>query len=294
MLANYGITLELLDINDDSIILKLTKNTFFKVLNGAINYNWEPQSGDLFLEINVYGESEDEAENKIFDIINFLSFLYGYDLLAINNLKDIYEFSTPIEIEHVTNSNRNFQKLKIVEAAFNDLKNEDQKKVTNSIKYFARGIRLTDLELYEEAYLTFYKAIELIVNHLYTKVYAHQFEQEIENIMNIFLKNTFNESYQGKNNDVEIYKSIHKSLLGAVTARRKLIKVISHLDISELEKEAGKVVQKRNKIAAHANTKNNVLDINDVMQCGHLASRIISGYLLGKKYNQAFLNGEKK
>jgi hypothetical protein len=287
--------LDLFDDEDFRLNLRLTRNKLFKIHDTYLKYDWDPDHLSTYLDIYTFAIDQEEAEAKIRIMIDLLSFLYDYDLLlgGAYYVREVENFGGENAFEKDEVKNKNILKLIEVQQIIKELPSKEQKIVLQCIRYYARALKLYDLELYEEALLTSYKAQELIVNYLYNKNYKERLESDINNVVPHLLESHFNEKYLGNGTDKEIFEDVSKLLKELVTARRKTTVILDHLGLSKYKDEVGEFVRVRNRIGAHSNSGKMLLNEEIAAQCIHLAKKIISRYLSSEDEKLVYLDGQK-
>lgn len=129
-----------------------------------------------------------------------------------------------------------------------------------ALNYFTRGLTMRTIGYRSpEAYLNFFKAIELI---------SDNFIPELK------------EKLKGRIEDLE--DSEFKEIFGIyATRKRRIENVLEILDLNKLlKKDVGKLVKLRNEFdVAHASIEEIKLDVKDVDSCMTMAKQIIVSYL---------------
>mgnify|MGYP007046087934 CR=1 FL=1 len=281
--------LDLEDFDQNFILMKIKKNEFFKGLNCFFLYNYAYDDCPS-LEIYTQADGLNTANTYITEDINLLSFLYGLDLLGANSFH-INEINDP-KIPIPTYTNRNIENLLIVVKSINSLSSLEKNKLLSSIRYFSRSLRLTDLELYEESFLTYFKSIEIICDHIYNQQFKSLFNDKIKIMFTNFIADWYEEEFQTSGSDNKVYKDLKKLLNSLETKRRILIRSLKYLDIQDTQ-NIGELVQLRNSIGAHGNTEVKKINQKNVQEIAYLTHLVISKYLLGDNYLNCIMKGSK-
>ncbi|PGS04837.1 hypothetical protein COC45_28160 [Bacillus cereus] len=283
------------DLDDNTITLKLPRRKIFRLGKVAMYYDWETESAP-FLSMYIEETDTKAAKAEINTIIGFLSYLYGYDLIASNHVM-LWKREIPKDMEEIAlnTTNNNLQNIFVFYNALNNLEDVERKIVNQSIAYYAKALRLMDFRLYDEAFLVGYKSMEIIFNHLFSIHYNKQFEEDIKNIVKELIKKHFDEDYKGQNKDLGIQKSIFKELKELITARRKAVNSLRFLGLDKYNNQLGKVVQARNSVGAHASGTDTTIDNHLIDESLSLAFKVISRMVIRDNDDIALaVSGEKK
>lgn len=292
----YCFVLDLHDLNDNGILIKLARNKLFKAENFYLLNTWDSMWGDNTLTIYIDEANQENAQKQLFDFIHLLSYLYNFDLsistsLYLHSVKKLPEYEI---IQSDTTKNKNIFKISHCLKTISALPLEQTKLITKSFHYYSRSLKLMELELFEDSFLTAFKPVELISNYIYKTNYQDDFNKHISNVVPNILTELFNEEYRDENKDKEINDAVMNALANIITQRRKISKSLSYLDLTDLNKDIGNLVRLRNRVGAHANSRSLSVDMDASVECLSICRKIISTFLFGNKNNLTKLNCERK
>lgn len=292
----YYFTLDLFDLHDNPILIKLTRNKLFRVDNYYIISRWDPSRGDSNLTVYIVELDQNKAIEQLIGFINLLNFLYDIDITISSSLHlyNVGALPTTEIIDVRDTQNNNIKKLDSVISKIKSLEETDYKIIEQCIRYYSRSLKLMELELHEESFLTAFKPIELISNYIYKNNYQQDFNEYIQNIVPEMLKKLFDEEYRYENKDKEINIKTKAALESILTQRRKISKTLGFLDLNSIKDEIGELVRLRNKIGAHGNSGKLVLTIDESLNCQKICKRIITTFLFGNMSNLTKLECERK
>lgn len=285
---HYHSKFDLEDFEQNKILLQMKKNEIFKSQYCYMKYNYVKE-GCPSLDIYTVASSKTQAKEYITKDINLLSFLYNIDIFGVNSLY-ITEISDSY-INEPTYINNNINNLNMVINSINSFPNKV--KIDSSIKYFVRGLRLADLELYEESFLTFFKCLEIVCDEIYSKEYKKLFDEKVKSIYVEFIKDWYQEEYQSFGSDQSNFKDLKKLFNKLETKRRIILKSLNYLKIEDGAFGVGKLVKLRNSIGAHGNTSSNGISIYSLQEISNLAHLVIAKYLMRDDYEKAKMTGKK-
>lgn len=292
----FYISLDLTDLHDNSLLVKLSGNKLFKIDNIYLFYKWDTGGGDNTLTLYIEEENQIKAENQLIYFIDLMNFLYDIDLTITSHLylhpTKALPSSDIVSVDDT--NNRNFKKIHSIVKKIKELEEENYKIFKQSIKYYSRSLKLMELELYEESFLTAYKPIELISNYVYKNNFQKEFDEYIKKIVPSMLEVLFEEEYRNENKDKEINETAKKTLRGILTSRRKISKMLTHMNISSIKDEIGAIVKLRNEIAAHSNSGKHSLTLEDALDCQRICKQILTAYLLNEMSDITKLDCERK
>nr|WP_289039257.1 hypothetical protein [uncultured Allobacillus sp.] len=129
------------------------------------------------------------------------------------------------------------------------------------------------LELFEEGLLTAYKVVELISNKVFKDLYKGKFTDALANIIPNILIENFNEDYSGQGRDKEINEYVMNIGEELITARRKAVKALEHLNLLELSSDISEIIRIRNKVGAHSSISNPQVEIETVANTQYIAKK---------------------
>lgn len=274
----YYVILDLFDLNDFSIYLQLTRNRLFKIDNFYILNEWDNDGSDRTLKIYVSEDDKSLAERKLKGFIDLINFLSNIDLTITSTLNIHITKELPKDTAEANNKNVN----RIVRANryINEIDiKEEHNIVPQLIRYYSRSLKLIDLELYEEAYLTVFKPLELLSNFIYKKYFKENTDRYINNVLSNLLQEYFNEEFKNEDIDKEINDTVLTTLPKIITQRRKITKLLEFLKLEEHKEKIGDIVSLRNKAGAHSHSGAEKINIDTYTLCQTMCKEIISRYL---------------
>ncbi|PGE55218.1 hypothetical protein COM65_28590 [Bacillus wiedmannii] len=292
----FCFSIELCDLHDNSILVKLSRNKLFKVDNYYLLNSWDTNGGINTLDIYIEEIDKDTAEQKLTNFVNLLNFLYNIDISISSNLY-LYEIEAlpPFNvIDGEANTNKNVKKIDNLVKKLKSLDSRDCTIIEQAIRYYSRSLKLMELELFEDSFLTAFKPIELISSSIYKDKYQKEFDEYIKKVVPNLLNDLFNEEYRNENKDKEINMTIISTLESIQTQRRKIAKTLEFLNLNDLKKDIGQIVRWRNQIGAHSNSGKVTLDIEESIACQKICKKIIATYLFGKNTQLTKLDCDRK
>ncbi|MFJ7364032.1 hypothetical protein ACIQWQ_07860 [Peribacillus frigoritolerans] len=292
----FYFSLDLFDLHENTILVKLTRNKLFKVDNIYLLSRWDPSGGDSTLNVYIEEIDENKAKEQLTRFINLLNFLYDIDITIASSLH-LYEAGVLPAFEIInagTTTNNNIKKINNVVQKIKNLNPTDYKIIDQSLRYYSRSLKLMELELHEDSFLTAFKPIELIANYIYKNNYQQEFNEYIGKLVPQLLKELFDEEYRDENKDKEINMTTIATLENVQTQRRKISKTLGFLNLNSLKDEIGQVVRLRNKIGAHGNSGKLILGIDESLNCQKICKHIVTTYLFGNLTQLTKLDCERK
>ncbi|MFJ8513401.1 hypothetical protein [Lysinibacillus xylanilyticus] len=292
----FEATLKLEDLEENRILVKLARNTLFKIGKFYLYNQWDTDGSQSTLTIYVDEKDKEQAKKEIYNFVDLLNFMYGKDLtittnIYINKVEGLPD-SDMVLAEETKNSN--ILKLNSVLMHLQSLDSKKQKHVLQSLHYFSRSLKLIELELYEEAFLSVFKTIELISNDIYKNYYKDDFDNTVAQVIPNLLSELFQEEYQNSANDKDTNDSIVPILERLITLRRKIKMTLSYLKLNDEFDNFGKLVQLRNQVAAHGTSSNKKIGMREYADCMKLSKKIITTYILGERSNKTVLDWDIK
>lgn len=288
-------SLDLQDLHENTILLKITRNKLFKINKFYLLYMWNEESSELRLFINEL--NQDKATKELDEFVDLLKYLFNIDI-SITSSMYLYPIDSLPSYEVIEADKAQNNNIKRINYVVNELEikrtNEEYRIMTQSIRYYSRSLKLIELELWEESFLTAFKPIELISNYIYKKEYQIDFNNRINDVVPKILKNHFGEIYRDENKDKEISQSVINTLEELLTLRRKISKTLGFLKLDRIKDEIGQVVRLRNKVGAHSNSGKLKLNIDDALKCQRISKEITSRFFFGDKFLKTNLNCERK
>ncbi|QOT12790.1 hypothetical protein JNUCC32_12525 [Paenibacillus sp. JNUCC32] len=147
---------------------------------------------------------------------------------------------------------------------------------TIAYQSYLKGIEVG--EWYNEAFLNFFKAIEVIAN---TYLEAGKREKEISSEENLkSLVKDLEDYVKHKEDNLDKLKKICTNIhsLGFIELKMKIDIALMDLGLSEYSKEANKLVNFRNKFVAHGSS-NKIIKIQELEKCKSISKMMIKKYI---------------
>ncbi|MEG7283638.1 hypothetical protein [Bacillus sp. 0909A] len=290
----FKLRLDLYDLEDNGIYLRITRNKLFEIKPIYLYYTWDNDGGIRNLDLYIKDLNKEKAKESLVSFMHLLNFMYHMDISIAGGfyIWEVEGLPNNEIVEKVTNKNivllsETFQRI-------NQYTGKEYKLIVQCIKYFSRSLKLIELELFEESLLTAYKIIELISNKVFKDIYKEKFSGALADIIPNFLKENFNENYSGQGKDNEINGYVINMGEELITARRKAVKALEHLNLLDLQDEIGEVIRIRNKVGAHSSISNPQVDIETVANTQNIARKMLTKYLFKNRYEKLALDGYKR
>ncbi|WP_405175573.1 hypothetical protein MHI27_03405 [Paenibacillus sp. FSL H8-0261] len=141
---------------------------------------------------------------------------------------------------------------------------------------YLKGIEVG--EWYNEAFLNFFKSIEVIAN---TYLEAGKKEKEISSEEELkFLVEELQEYVEYKKDDLTKLKKICSDIhnLGFIELKKRIDVALIDLDLSEYSEETKRLVNFRNKFIAHGSS-NKIIKIEELEKCKSISKMMIKKYI---------------
>ena len=280
-------TLELEDLSDNKILIKLPRNNLFKIHNFYLLSEWSTNRSGSINTLSIYVDVEDKekASKDIRFMIDLLNFMYNIDLTITSSYMISETKNLPMTkwVHSNETKNKNIIKINNALTLLFEMEPKKQKLIKKSLHYYSRSLKLSELELYEEAFLSVYKPIKLISNNIYKNHHQKDFNDAISSVIPNLLKELFDEEFKEEGKDNDINNLIVPMLEGILTQRRKIKNTLLFLKLEREVDYCGKLVRLRNNAASHGNSRNSNIGIYEYVNCMILSKEIITAYLLGEK-----------
>lgn len=291
----FAVTLELEDLDENKILVKLARNKLFKIEKFYLFNQWDTDGSTRTLTIYVDVEDRKKAEEEMGKFLDLLNFMFDIDLtISTSFYFESDDLPTSVYVIAENANNNNIKKINELFTHILSLDSKKQKLIHQSLHYYSRSLKLFELELYEDAFLTAYKPIELISNNVYKYQYQTDFNLAISSVMPNLLKELFDEEFKEEGKDCEINNLIVPMLEGILTQRRKIKNTLLFLKMESEEKHCGKLVSLRNKVGAHATSGGKKIGMYEYVDCRVLSKKIITAYILGEPSDISDLDMERK
>lgn len=229
----YHFQLFLVTVNDESIDLKLPPNLSFMipetsvcVMNHEIDDDVNTIDFCTYIEIEdselnftkIYRDHLGSAFKEVEQSLKILSFAYDLNLThCFDGASRGESLTDKIPEQNIELFKNEINVIEIMK--FKDTLSQLRHENYNlyrlglaSIKYYSRYLVLWDNELNEEAFLSLFKSMEIISNHIYKEYCKNNFTNQIESIVPDLLKEIFKEDFQKNGQDQVIHKSIINDL----------------------------------------------------------------------------------
>lgn len=301
----YNIVLE--DVHEDRITLKLPRKVCYQILDYPsylIDYTTSHDNNEVTLativETTDFRSGLRQAFDQAKEALRIISFLFDVNLTRLMDGCNGYsEGEDALKLTNNTNDFKNANARKL--SKFNNHVNEMNKKdktfrySLSAIRYYSRFLELWDNELKEEAFLSLYKALELISNRVFEDHCGSDLRTKIKNIVPEILSEYFNEKLIKEKEitkDLAINNTVINELGNLITARRKILFALRHFDLiyEDCAKDIGPIVQLRNSVAAHGSNNNEDNFPSDlIFPFSVLVKKVIAKFLLSDNEKYAFM-----
>ncbi|WP_375199224.1 hypothetical protein [Bacillus sp. RS11] len=149
-------TLKLEDLSDNKILIKLPRNNLFKIHNFYLLSEWSTNRSGSINTLSIYVDVEDKekANKDIRFMIDLLNFMYNIDLTITTSYMISETKNLPMTnwIHSNETKNKNIIKINNALTLLFETESKKQKLIKKSLHYYSRSLKLSELELYEEAF----------------------------------------------------------------------------------------------------------------------------------------------
>ncbi|OOM80474.1 hypothetical protein [Clostridium sp. BL-8] len=273
------INYKLIDMyNNGFVFLSIKRNTGF-ILNGAIfhKYTWDEFNTKIsitsFIDESCPNETAfEQGEQNIKESINIFNYLVDNNLIfeyTSHNIEKCTDTDSFINSIYIAES-KNTKKIKAYNDILSNLSSEDKCIYQTCINYVNRGLQLYNINMYEEAFLCYYKGLELLAN-TYIKTNQVIINKKIEDeCIDALMKITmsiYNEPFESTKHQ-QLVNQVKKIFQNGLDTKRKLkIFLPNYIELKDINMNnvIEEMVTTRNKMVAHGTILTNqekLIDVN--------------------------------
>jgi hypothetical protein len=252
------------------------KNIIF-YRDGAVNY------AELTVEAQGVQEAEKQGEMKLKDVLSAMEFTLNerisFHVIDIQQEKGdgdskfvgVSSFASSVSVRVPFPETE----LESINDIFMGINNSNDIGTTAYHSYL-KGIEVG--EWHNEAFLNFFKAIEVIAN---TYLEAGKKEKEISSDAELkSLTKELEEYVKNKEIDLDKLKKICSAIhsLGFIELKKRIVIALIDLGLNDYSKEAKKLVNSRNKFVAHGGN-NKIIEVEELEKCKNISKLMIKKYI---------------
>ncbi|URZ02722.1 hypothetical protein [Clostridium felsineum] len=291
----------------DLLYLKIKRLSGFELNNCFFyNYNWDDYN--IKIDITVFWEeecnqaiAENNCEELINQSINILNYVFSekvfFDFYESNICKctDIErkEFISQLHISKSTN----YYKIKQYNNLISNLDNKNLRIFYSCINYYNRGLQLYKLSIYEEAFLCFFKGIELLANSYIEKEELNikdKIEKKCKDALEYIVNSIYIEEFDSKYHE-ELINKFKRTVWKHIDTKRKIKLLLAQYIKNDITDKINTMVRIRNKMVAHGSIisrRDEIIKASDTSFI--ILEGILSLYFFGQPLKKLLIKTNKK